>query len=57
MESEAMDMIIETVKINKIVFVETYTRVSWHNYLRNAIIIAKRKGRTLIMFVAILRKN
>jgi len=29
MENKAMDMIIENVKINKIVFVETYIREEW----------------------------
>jgi hypothetical protein len=29
MESETMDMIVENVKIDKIVFVETYTRKEW----------------------------
>jgi hypothetical protein len=29
MENKAMDMIIENVKINKIVFVETYIREDW----------------------------
>jgi hypothetical protein len=29
MESEAMDMIVENVKINKIIFMETYIHEEW----------------------------
>jgi hypothetical protein len=29
MESEAMNMIIENVKINKTIFMETYTHKEW----------------------------
>jgi hypothetical protein len=34
MESEEMNMIIENVKINKTVFVETYTREEWLQLLK-----------------------
>jgi hypothetical protein len=34
MKSKLMDIIIENVKINKIIFVETYTREEWLRLLK-----------------------
>jgi hypothetical protein len=56
MENETMDMIIENVKIDKTIFMETYTRKSGCNYLRSAIVIAKRT-RKLFVFIITTRKT
>jgi hypothetical protein len=57
MENDAMDMIIENVKINK--------QISWRptfmkcgcNYLRNAIVITERIGRSLFVFITTTKRN
>jgi len=56
MENKSTNMIIKIVKINKTIFMETYMK-SGYNYLRNAIVIAKRTKMNLFVFIVIVRRT
>jgi hypothetical protein len=55
MESEVMDMIEENVKIDKTIFVKTYTHEEWLRLLQKCHNHAKRIGRSLFVFIVIER--
>jgi hypothetical protein len=52
MEIERTDLIIENVKINKIIFVK-----SGYNYFKNVTITAEKIRRSLIMFIVIAKRT
>jgi hypothetical protein len=57
MESETTDMIVENVKIDKIIFVETYTCEEWLRLFRDAIVIVERTGRNLFVLISVTKKK
>jgi hypothetical protein len=57
MESEVMDMIVKNVKINKIVFMETYTREEWLQLFKECHNHCQEERNELFMFEAITRKT
>jgi hypothetical protein len=56
-ESEAINMIIENVKMDKTILVETYICEESCNYYKNATIIVKRIGMSLFLFIVTIGRT
>ncbi len=50
------DIIVENVKINKIIFVEKYTPKEWLRLMKNVTKIIKRLERSSYVCIVIVRK-
>ncbi len=58
MESKAINMIVENVKIDKIIFMEIYTPAKIAcDYFKNAIVITERARKSLFVFIVIARRT